>query len=97
MSETERLATPHAAPARFDKNFLRQVVCEFKFPTLFELESARPPTSFASALRKEFPNYEVLNDVNLSAGQTSSTNAHIFRSKKNDVTGSLRAASIAIE
>jgi uncharacterized protein (TIGR04255 family) len=97
MSNTERLATPHAPPARFEKNFLRQVVCEFRFPTLFELEAPRPPSAFATALRKEFPTYEVGNDFNVSAGQAAATNAHIFRSRKGDTVVTLRAAAIAIE
>lgn len=91
------LALPSAEPAHFARNFIRQAVCELRFPTLFELEGARPPLSFSQALRKEYPTYEPMNDVNLSPGGLAQARAHSFKSKQARWRVALRASAISVE
>lgn len=84
---------------RYKRNFLRQAVCELRFPTLMELGGARPPTSFVAAIRKEYPNLELANEVTLGIGGGSTTpnHAHIFRSAKHTWNVSLKQSSFSIE
>ena len=50
------LNVPASGPAHYERNFIRQAVCELRFPTLYELEAPKPPASFALALRKRDSN-----------------------------------------
>jgi uncharacterized protein (TIGR04255 family) len=91
------LALPVAAPAHYARNFIRQAVCELRFPTLFAIDQPRPPLQFATALRKEYPNHDVGNDLNVGVGGVAQGHVHHFRSKRGRWTVSLRPFSIAIE
>ncbi len=91
------LNVPAAHTAHYAKNFIRQAVCELRFPTLFELESDRPPQAFSKALRKEYPSYELLNDVNLNLGGVAHANAHAFRSRRRRWSVILRASALSLE
>jgi uncharacterized protein (TIGR04255 family) len=91
------LDVPQAAAAHYSKNFVRQVVCELRFPTLFELEGSRPPPSFALALRKEYPHYDLVKNLNLTATGIAHGQGHQFRSKNLAWNVTLRAAAISIE
>jgi uncharacterized protein (TIGR04255 family) len=84
---------------RYKRNFLKQAVCEFRFPTLMELGEQRPPSSFVKALRKSYPHLELNNEVvlGLGAGNAGSSNAHIFRSVKLNWSVSLRQNALTIE
>lgn len=85
---------------RYRHNFLRQVVCELRFPTLLELGAQRPPAAFVSALRKEYPHLELGNEVALIIGGASTGGpayAHIFRSSKQTWTVSLKQSTVTIE
>lgn len=83
---------------RYKLNFLKQAVCEFRFPTLMELGDTRPPMALVTALRKEYPHLELANQVTIGVGATSgSSNAHIFRSAKLNWTVSLNQSSLSIE
>jgi len=83
----------------YKRNFLRQAVCELRFPTLMELGEPRPPAVFVKALRKEYPHLELANEVSLGIGANSSNNthAHIFRSAKFTWTVSLRQSALTVE
>ena len=83
--------------AHFGRNFIRLAVCEVRFPTLFELESERPPTAFSKALRKDYPTHELLKDVNINAGGLAQATAHAFRSRKGRWTIALRASALSLE
>lgn len=85
--------------SRFKRNFLKQAVCEFRFPTLMELGEQRPPSSFVKALRKNYPILELNNEVvlGLGAGNAGSSNIHIFKSSKLNWTVSLKQNAISIE
>lgn len=84
---------------RFKRNFLKQAVCELRFPTLMELGEQRPPSSFVKALRKDYPILEMNNEftLGLGAGNAGSSNIHIFRSAKANWSVSLKENSLAIE
>lgn len=84
---------------RYKRNFLRQAVCELRFPTLMELGEPRPPASFVGALRKEYPHLELANELTLGIGTSipGSNNSHIFRSSKYTWAVSLKASSVTIE
>lgn len=84
---------------RYKRNFLRQVVCEFRFPTLMELGGDRPPASFVTALRKEYPNLELGNEFKLGigVGTTGASHSHLFHSPKVNWTVSLKQSAFSIE
>lgn len=84
---------------KYKRNFLRQAVCELRFPTLMELGDPRPPTSLVKALRKEYPHLELANEVSLGIGGNSSNNTHthIFRSAKLTWTVSLKQSALSVE
>lgn len=83
---------------RFKGNFLKQVVCELRFPTLMELGEQRPPSSFVKALRKEYPHLDLSNEVTLGlGGSAGSSNIHIFRSQKSNWNVSLKQSALSIE
>lgn len=92
------IATHSTNTERYKRNLLRQAVCEFKFPTLMELGGDRPPASFVSALRKDYPTLETVNEYTLGVGAgAASSKVHIFRSNKLTWTVSLKENAITIE
>lgn len=84
---------------RYKHNFLKQAVCELRFPTLMELGESRPPASLVTALRKEYPHLELANEVmiGIGGGSSGSSHAHIFRSAKLTWTASLKQSAISVE
>lgn len=97
MTATTHLTLPHVEPTRFAKNFLRQAVCELRFPTLFELEGTRPPPSFAKALRKDYPLYQPNDDLSVGPNGVDKAHVHVFTSIKPGWNVTLRAASVTLE
>lgn len=96
MTESKSLAVPPAAASHFTKNFIRQAVCELRFPTLYEFDQLRPPVKFALALRKEYPSYNAVKDVDLIGGSPQ-VHGHQFKSKKGRWTVTFRASAVSIE
>lgn len=84
---------------RYRRNFLRQAVCELRFPTLIELGGPRPPAAFVSALRKEYPHLELANEVTfgVGVGGTEANHTHIFRSSKLKWSVSLKQNALTVE
>lgn len=84
---------------RYKRNFLKQAVCELRFPTLMELGDPKPPVALVAALRKEYPHLELANEVTIEIGGGSpgSNNTHIFRSGKLTWTVSLKQSALSIE
>lgn len=84
---------------KFSQNFLQKAVCEFRFPTLLDLGSGKPPASFARALRKDYPILEAANEFTFSIGNAAaeSSHSHIFRSSNGKWTVALKDNSVAIE
>jgi len=86
------------APAdHFPRNFIRTAVCELRFPTLFELESDRPPAAFNKVLRKEYPTYELLRDLKVGGAGVAHSVAHAFRSKQARWSVTLRPSAVTLE
>lgn len=83
--------------AHFERNFIRTAVCELRFPTLFEIDGNEPPSSLARALRKEYPIYELQDDLNVTVSRVAKSRAHLFMSKKSRWKVSLRASAISLE
>lgn len=93
----EYLNVPQIQSVRYKQNFIRTAVCEFRFPTLLELEE-NPPVHLQRLLRKEYPHFSKELGVSLGeAGATPMGNRYLFESKSHDWTISLRASSAAIE
>lgn len=84
---------------RYKRNFLKQAVCELRFPTLMELGDPKPPVALVAALRKEYPHLELANEVTIGIGGgiPGSNNTHLFRSAKLTWTVSLKQSAISIE
>jgi len=107
QKETDMAPTPDAKPkplnlpavarAHYARNFIRTAVCELRFPTLFELESDKPPLSFAKAVRKDFPIYELFRGLNVGPASVASSAGHNFRSKDAKWTVQLRAFTLSLE
>jgi len=84
--------------AEYKQSFLRQAVCEFRFPTLMELGGKHPPAVFVAALRRDYPHLEIGDEVALDlAGESGCNNTHIFRSTELSWTVSLKLNSFSIE
>lgn len=72
-------------PVEFGRNFLKQVVCELRFPTLLEVE---PPAlaRFQRATRKVLPWYDALASANVSvaggSAQSRVVQQHRFQTKQ---------------
>jgi len=96
MPPRKILNVPAVAPAHYSRNFIRQAVCELRFPTLLELEQ-HSPVQFSKAIRKEYPTYNLLKDLQLSSVNVAQANAHSFKSKNHRWTVTVRAAAISIE
>lgn len=83
----------------YKRNFLRQAVCELRFPTLMEFGEPKPPAAIVSALRKDYPHLELGNEVTLgfAGGPSGSNHVHTMRSSKQTWAVTLKQSSIVIE
>lgn len=90
------LSVPAVGAAHYARNFIRLAVCELRFPTLLELEE-RAPVSFSKAVRKEYPTYQRLTNVNVNPGGLAQAASHAFRSKNGRWTVTVRSASLSLE
>lgn len=98
--EADSLMSDHSRNIdRYKLNFLQQVICELRFPTLMELGESRPPAQLVAALRKEYPHLDLANEVTLgiAGGLPGSNNAHLFRSAKLNWTVTVRQSAISLE
>jgi len=91
------LSVAAAKPAHYRRNLIRQVVCELRFPTLFDLDSARPPDAFAKAMRLPYPHHQVIRNVDIGGPMVEQAHMHTFRSKDLKWTVTLRTAAISLE
>ncbi len=89
---------PPAEPARYARNFLQQVVCELRFPTLFDLNNSVPPPLFVKEFRKEYPYHQhQVNDVSVNDQSFEQVHVHVFRNRRADYTVSLRSSAVTLE
>lgn len=90
------LAVPPAKPTTYERNFLRSVVCELRFPTLLELET-QPPVAFQKALRTAYPLYEKARSMTFqAAGAIAQGVVYSLRSRNRRWVVSLRPSSLAL-
>lgn len=84
---------------RYKRNFLRQAICELRFPTLMELGDPKPPSAMVSALRKDYPHLELANEViwGVGGGPGGSSHIHTMRSSRQTWAISLKQSSLTIE
>lgn len=91
------LNVPSVDPAHYSRNFIRNAVCELRFPTIFEIEDQRPPSSFWRAVRKDFPMHSVMSGVHVGPASLAKANAHQFSSKKSRWVLVLKSSAITLE
>jgi len=89
------LDPPECPRVRFARNLIRIAVCELRFPTSLQLETAIP-ASFQSKLRKNYPLYEAQQEITLDPNR-STRNVYLFKSKKNDWIVQLKSDSLVLE
>lgn len=80
----------------FKRSLVRQLVCEFRFPTLLELGGRVPPHAFVKALRKSYPTLELGNEVSFNVAGAGTTHFHVLRSSKRWAIA-LKPNSLALE
>lgn len=91
------LNVPKVKSVRYERNFITTAVCEFRFPTLLELETS-PPTEFQKKIRKDYPFYEPqIVEISSSERQLSREARYLFRSKDQNWTVNLRSFSLSLE
>jgi uncharacterized protein (TIGR04255 family) len=90
------LNVPKVKSVRYERNFITTAVCEFRFPTLLELETS-PPTDFQKKIRKDYPFYEP-QIIEMGGSERLTREArYLFRSKDQNWTVSLRSFSLSLE
>lgn len=83
---------------KFKRSVVKNVVCEFRFPTLMELSESKAPTKFVNALRKAYPTMELVQDVSIGPGGPENTSfTHILRALRGGWAVSLKHSSVNIE
>jgi uncharacterized protein (TIGR04255 family) len=96
-TELLHLNLPKVSPANYARNFISQVVCELRFPVLFDLDRDKPPASFVGQLRKSYPVYEPHQEVKMGMdGRNTHSAVHIFRGR-NAWSITLRPSSLVLE
>lgn len=95
------LTLPKVERAEYERNFVKNAVCELRFPTLLELES-RPPDALQKALRKEYPLYERAHaltgfTVGVAGAERQTQLQHQLKSKDKKWTVLFRSSSVALE
>lgn len=91
------LDVPIAERRRYKRNFIRQAVCELRFPTIFEIEDKRPPAVFWNTLKRDFQTHELVSKLNVSPGKVEHGNAHRFISSRGRWTATLRSSAVSVE
>lgn len=91
------LNLPHVEIVRYERTFLRMAVCELRFPTLFDLDERRPPSSFALALRRIYPLHDVAQTFGLGAGDLTRGTNHEFRSQAKDWVVTLKNNAVVLQ
>lgn len=92
----EGLNVPHVDPRPHPKNFIRQAVCELRFPTLLELES-RPPTELQTKLRKDYPFYERVHALQVGPGSAETADRYVLRSRDRHWNIGVTPSSVSLD
>lgn len=93
------LMPPTENQGQYRRNYLQQTVCELRFPTLLPLGDAKPPGSFAQALRKAYPIYNQLSEVTVGPGAHAQVPnlSHQFKSGNGQWTVTLKNNALVLE
>jgi uncharacterized protein (TIGR04255 family) len=91
------LNVPHVEIVRYARTFLRMVVCELRFPTLFELDDRRPPSAFAMAVRRSYPLHEMAQTFGLGTADMTRGMQHEFRTQAKDWVLTLRQDAVVLQ
>lgn len=91
------LALPPIQHQHYPTNLIRQVVCEVRFPTIYDLPSDRPPAAFGSALRKEYVNVSSFQDIAVESSKFNGTPGHELSDKKGRWKVTLRPSTLTLE
>jgi uncharacterized protein (TIGR04255 family) len=91
------LRTPHDGTNR--RNFVKSVACEFKFPTMLGLAESTPSKPFVDALRKKFPHYELVKEMQIQVGERAFPEAmgHAVRSPDRTCSITLKKEAVVLE
>ena len=83
---------------KYRRNFLTQVVAEFRFPVMMELGEVRTPTGYVKTLRKEYPSHAMEEEVTMGVGKSLAANghSHLLRSSDSHWTVALRPAAVSV-
>src|SRR5689334_22741502 len=89
------LTLPKVSRAQFKTNFIRTAVCELRFPAILDYET-KPPITLQRVLRKEYPEYEKQQAVNV-ADPNERELKHVLKSRRSDWLITIRTYSIALQ
>jgi len=84
---------------RFRTNFLQNVVCELRFPTILEWEK-EPPYKVQKALKKDYPLYAERKGINVSLEDSSvkkSDASYVLNDRKKHWTITIRPSRFSLE
>lgn len=94
------LNVPPQEPRTFNRNFLKLVACELKFPTVMELEFGAIKR-FQHALRKTLPIYDSPQTVKVPLGDTGKkveqSVTHRFTSKRREIVFTFTPDSLTLQ
>ena len=84
---------------RYKRSFLRQAVCELRYPTLLQFGDRTPPAALVNLLRKEYPYVEQSTEfsVHSRGGATEPVFSHVFKSSKANWVVTFRTNLMTIE
>lgn len=91
------LNVPQVSSVPYARSFLKQAVCEMRFPTLFSLDAPKPPISFANALRLDYPNHNLVTAVGLNSKDVTRDVVHNFGSRNGKWVVTLKANAVVLE
>lgn len=95
--EKAKLNLPRVSRARYARNFIKNTVCELKFPIVLDLES-KPPAKLQKQLKRAYPLYEVRREFNLVPNPGSNERSvYVLQSKKKDWTIQVKSDSLILE
>lgn len=92
------LAVPPAQSVRFERNLITHAACEFRFPTLLELEEKKP-VKFQASLRKSYPHFARQRTLSVSTFGSSNPSEvfYVFGSSDGKWVVTLKSFSLALE
>ena len=92
------LGLPPIEPAHYARNLIKQVVCEVRFPTIFEFAEDRPPSRLWNSLKKAYPHIESFRDYEIQGERLNNTVAgHQFYDKKRRWKVTIRPSTLTVE